>query len=202
MTKLQEIIRSKSEYELMDYMNNSDKYSSEAIKEAVDELRKRGKNFTDEESIDIKSKIEKQVENENEEGAWNTKSWKRNIVTDLNAPLLYSKGAVGFFSLIFSPIFGAVLLSSNIQGKNKKWVVTGYGIAWTGIVIVFANIVPMKNQNLVLLFNLGGSLGLTTTFWDKCVGKEIKYRAKPIWKPLIISIIIIIPIILAMIYEN
>ena len=53
---------------------------------------------------------------------------------------------------------------------------------------------------LTALLNAGGGLALTTTFWDKFVGKEIKYRARPPWIPLIIAFIITLPIVLSIIY--
>jgi hypothetical protein len=62
-----------------------------------------------------------------------------------------------------------------------------------------ANIVPTSIY-YVMILNTAGGLALTSTFWDKYVGKETKYRAKPIWKPLTISVIITIPFLLALIY--
>jgi hypothetical protein len=50
------------------------------------------------------------------------------------------------------------------------------------------------------MLNTVGGLGLVSTFWNKYVGQETVYRAKPIWKALIISIIITIPFLLAIIY--
>jgi hypothetical protein len=77
--------------------------------------------------------------------------------------------------------------------------VIGFGIIYTAVSIIILNLIP-PNSFYVFLLNTAGGLGLTSTFWDKYVGKETKYRAKPIWKPLIISIIITIPFLLAIIY--
>lgn len=75
----------------------------------------------------------------------------------------------------------------------------GFGIFYTATSIAILNLLPQKTF-YALLFNTAGGFGLTSTFWDKYVRKEIKYRAKPIWKPLVISIIITIPFLLAIIY--
>jgi drug/metabolite transporter superfamily protein YnfA len=127
-------------------------------------------------------------------------SWTKNIVTDLDAPLLYSPRAVWGFSIFFTVIFGAVLLSSNLTDKKAKWIVIGFGIIYTSVVIFIMNLLPQPNTGLTLGLNGGGALILTQLFWNKYVGKETKFRTKPIWKPLIISIIITIPFLLAIIY--
>ncbi len=198
---LREVITGKSEEGLMDYLIHFNKYTSEAITTAVDELKRRGRNFTDEELKEIKIKIEtrKNADNEDDNPFVPSDSWKKNVVTDPNAPLLYSKGTIRAFSLLFSTIFGAVLLSSNINDSKRKWIVIGFGLIYTALTIVILNLIP-SNIFWGFLLNTAGGIGLTSTFWDKFVGKEIKYRSKPIWRPLIISIIITIPFLLAIIY--
>jgi len=190
----------KSEDGLADYLHNFKRYTPDAIKAAVDELKSRGRNFSEDELREIEIKIENRKSAEDEEDAlFASDSWKKSVVTDPNAPLLYSKGAIRAFSLVFSTIFGAVLLSSNVDDNKKKWIVIGFGVLYTALTIVIVNLIP-SNTIYVLLLNTAGGLGLTSTFWDKFVGKDTKYRSKPIWKPLIISIVITIPFLLAIIY--
>jgi len=191
----------KSEEGLIDYLNNFNKYTPEAITAAVDELKRRGRSFNDEELNEINIKIQNSTNAESEEDTlFASDSWKKSVVTDTNAPLLYSKGAIRAFSLLFSTIFGAVLLSSNINVTKRKWIVIGFGIIYTIMTIIIVNLIP-SNLIWVLFLNNAGGLGLATTFWDKYIGKEIKYRAKPIWKPLLITIIITTPFLLALIYD-
>lgn len=196
---------SKSEDGLMDYLTNFNKYTPDSIAVAVDELKRRGKNFTNEELNDIKSKIEarKKAESEDDE-LFVTKSWKDEGVSDPNAPLLYTKSTIRFFSTLFSVLFGAVLLAININDTKRKWIVIGFGTIYTALTIFIFNLIPPNMQirflYLTALLNAGGGLALTTTFWDKFVGKEIKYRARPPWIPLIIAFIITLPIVLSIIY--
>jgi drug/metabolite transporter superfamily protein YnfA len=129
-----------------------------------------------------------------------TNSWTKNIVTDLDAPQFYSPRAIWGFSVFFTVIFGAVLLSSNLTDKKAKWIVIGFGILYTTVVIVIMNLLPQPNTGLTIGLNGGGALILTSIFWGKYVGKETKFRTKQIWKPLIISILITIPFLLAIIY--
>ena len=197
---LREVMNGKTEEGLTDYLDNFQKYTPEAISSAVDELKRRGRNFSEEELKEIDLKIENRTKAESEDDTlFASNAWKQSVVTDPNAPLLYSKGAIRAFSLFFSTIFGAVLLSSNINDTKRKWMVIGFGIIYTTVTIIVLNLIP-PNTFYVLLLNTAGGLGLTSTFWDKYVGKETKYRARPIWKPLIISIIITIPFLLAIIY--
>src|SRR6267154_2370239 len=129
-----------------------------------------------------------------------TNSWTKNIVTDLDAPQFYSPRAIWGFSVFFTVIFGAVLLTSNLTDKKAKWIVIGFGILYTTVVIVIMNLLPQPNTGLTIGLNGGGALILTNIFWGKYVGKETKFRTKPIWKQLIISVLITIPFLLALIY--
>lgn len=190
----------KSEEGLNEYVINIDKYVSGAVIAAVDELKKRGHNFTSEELKDIEIKINKKIQSEKKnDNFWSSNSSLENVVDDPDAPLLYSKGAIIGFSVIFTVIFGAVLLASNLQDKKKKWTVIGVGIVYTIIVIIVSNQTPAPGS-LTFALNTGGGYALTASFWDKYIGEKTKFRNKPVWKPLIISIIVIIPIIIAEIY--
>jgi hypothetical protein len=53
-----------------------------------------------------------------------------------------------------------------------------------------------------LTFGVNGIGGwiMTQFFWNKYIGEETKYRTKPIWKPLIISLVITIPFLLTIIF--
>lgn len=199
---LGEVMRGKPDEGLNDYINNFGKYTPEAIAAATQELKKRGREFSNQELEDIDLKIQARATAEYEEATlWAKDIVDNNIVIDPKAPLLYSKGAIRAFSFVFTVLFGAFLLSDNIIGKKKKLMVIGFGIAYTTMSIILLNIIP-SNNFWVLLLNGAGGLGLTTTFWDKYVGKDVKYRSKPIWLPLIISIIISIPILLITIYSR
>jgi hypothetical protein len=196
----EELMTQKSDVELIEYLSDIDRYMSGAIIAAVKELKKRGQKFTDDELNDIKEKIAKKIETEEEEDiSWNSNSWKKKVVTDQNAPLLYSHGVILAFSTIFTVIFGAVLLSINISDKKKKLTLIGFGILYTTLVIIISNLIPQISL-LTIAMNAGGGFILTSTFWNKYVGKETKYRTKSIWAPLIISIVITIPFLLALIY--
>jgi len=127
-------------------------------------------------------------------------NWTKNVVTDQEAPQFYSPRAIWGFSVFFTVIFGAVLLALNLTDRKAKWIVIGVGVLYTAAAIFIINLLPQPNTGITIGLNTGGALLLTNLFWDKYVGKETKFRTKQIWKPLIISILISIPFLLALIY--
>lgn len=191
----------KTETELKTVIADSKSYVEEARQAAIWELEER--NLKSDEIVEAEqvlahemaSKLETQNESIFERG-------KKYITDDPNAPEFYSKRAITMFSALFSTIFGAVLLMSNLKAvdnrKGRFWVLV-FGIIYTTLIIVVLNQFE-TNTNLALFFNIGGALILTEVFWNKQIGKELKHRKKKIWKPLIISIIITIPFILAIVY--
>ncbi len=196
----EKLMTKKSDDGLMEYVTNINRYTPESIIAAVNELKKRGRQFTEEELGTTKIKIQEKSEAEKKENEiWSTNSWKENVVDNPNAPQYYSHRAIWGFSTVFTVVFGAVLLSSNVTDKKAKWIIVGFGFLYTSVAIVILNQLP-RNTGMAFLLNASGAYILTQIFWNKYVGKETKYRTKEIWKPLIISIIIMIPIILAVIY--
>jgi len=121
----------------------------------------------------------------------------RNLVRDEDAPPLFTKRAIYGFSVFFTVIFGAVLLAINLKENPKaRTFVILFGIAYTSFAIYILNIME-RSTSLTLLVNMVGAAALNSFFWDRYIGKNTSYRAKQVWKPLIISILIAIPFIWA-----
>jgi hypothetical protein len=200
-THFEELMANKTVEELLEFISNFDRYSSQAITAAVNELKVRGQNFSDEELKSINEKIKKKKEIEEEEDIFrSSKSLRKNVVTDPNAPSLYSQVAIMAFSTIFTVIFGSVLLSLNIANRNDKLKVIGVGVVFTTLAILIGNLVPHSTL-YVLFFNGIGGYILTSDFWNRYIGRETKYRTKSIWIPLIISIVITVLLLVPMIYK-
>jgi len=106
----------KSEKELMDYLTNFNKYTGDAITAAVDELRERGKIFTEQELIDIKEKIEISVKSEKEaDSLWSFDSAKEDL---LNQPPRTSRDKIKNAFSVFIPtegyFFTPIIVNVNI----------------------------------------------------------------------------------------
>lgn len=190
----------KSNEGLQEYIDNLEKYTPTAVRAAVDELKKRGRVFTDDEVNQIESNIEKhQVmyrQWEDESGGWLTKG-NRNIVDDPSAPEYYSERAVYAFSLLFNVFFGSVLVAMNInrtENKKSSWTAFLFGIGYTGLQIITLSNIP-RNIGLTYLINFAGALLLHYFFLRKYIDKDTKYRARPTSIPFAIALAITIPLL-------
>ncbi|MHA6278637.1 hypothetical protein ACXYMT_00510 [Salinimicrobium sp. CAU 1759] len=123
---------------------------------------------------------------------FNTQESDTNIVAQLEQelPKLYSKRLILSFSILFSTIFAAALLISNLRRLEKQaaaaWVLLfaiGYIIA-TAIIMTAFNLSPSLN----VIANVIGAAILNEFFWNKYLGSEIEYEKKSWVKPTLISI--------------
>lgn len=192
----------RSETELENYLINTKNFTPEAVSAAIAELEVRGRVFQDEELADVKAiinqKLEARSKLEQENYTGNNSSPGYSKSNDM--PEYYSNRAVYFFSIFFSVIFGAVLLAVNIKdNKTARWNIIGFGILYTVIALVVLNVFAITSIWSILINAIGGSI-LAGYFWNKYLGSSIKYQTKPIWKPLLISLLITIPFVAAMLY--
>ena len=126
-------------------------------------------------------------------------------ITSGDNPKIYSKKAIWGFSFFFTSIFGGVLLMQNLRdiGKKKEAnMILFLSILFTAISIYIVNIPDKPKTSLTYLCNTVGGLILTEFFYKKYFPNESNYEKKKIWKPLIISILITIPFIIAIIYAG
>lgn len=116
---------------------------------------------------------------------------------------IYSKKAIWGFSIFFSSIFGGVLLMQNLKDINRRkeaFIVLVLSIIYTALTIFIVNIPSKPNSSLTFVCNAIGGLILSNYVFPKYFSEQDKYENKKIWKPLIISILITIPFVLAAIY--
>lgn len=116
---------------------------------------------------------------------------------------IYSENVILIFSVLFSTIFGAVLLMHNLIGIGKKrlaYYVLGGSILYTILTIFLVNIPEEPKSSYSILLNVIGGSVLVHVFHKRNFIDESIYEKKKFWKPLIISILICIPFVLALIY--
>ncbi len=119
-------------------------------------------------------------------------------------PKIYSKRAIRGFSIFFTSIFGGVLLMQNLIDIGKKKEATHIlilSIIFTALTITVVNISGKPQSSLTLLCNIIGGYILSDFFYKRYFPDDEKYEKKKIWRPLIISIFITIPFVLAAIYS-
>jgi hypothetical protein len=188
--------------ELNERVNNREKYLPETVEASVDELKHRGVSFSDEElkviGEDMQARRD-QANSQNSSGGLFRNADKKMQVKDPDAPVFYSKGAIYGFSILFSVLFGSVMLAININQTPKRgraiWVVL-YGFIYTALeVIIGYGMHPGSDSSFAVIGGIIGTIPLNSWFWRSYLGNATLYRAKPVWIPLIIGLIIWIPLI-------
>jgi hypothetical protein len=184
----------KSNTELENIFENKSDYTDEAVQAVIWELENR--NLIEKTEI---SYLETQVNTDIAETSTPKEDLENNEspFEELVLPILYSKKAIQGFSILFSTIFGVFLLMSNLKAMNKpkaRVEVLVFGIAYSIFTVILLNYLP-KMFFITLLFNIIGYAVLTEYYWNRNLGKDLQYRKKEIWKPLIISISILVLLI-------
>jgi hypothetical protein len=106
-------------------------------------------------------------------------------------PRLYSKTLILVFAILFSTIFSAVLLMSNLKSLGKRGAgiqVLIFGVIYlilTGAVLQLLSLQP----SYTFIANVIGAAILNEYFWNKHIG-HIDYIKKGWLKPLAVSLLI------------
>jgi hypothetical protein len=178
----------KSNQELEAILQEKSEYTAEALQAAIWELENR--NLIQKDEIILEETIPTQETQISEKA-------NESTFEEFETPILYSKKAIQGFTIFFSPIFGAVLLMSNLKAVNKlkaRSQVLVFGIGYTLLSVVILDYLP-KNFLITLVFNLIGYVILTEFFWNNNLGKDLQHTKKQIKKPLIISILILLGLV-------
>ncbi len=179
------IMQKKPTEELLRIAKEKGKEPADKVNAALSELKNRGFDEAAYSQINEKANVK-----------------ERAPKLDENAPTLYSEKVIYVFSILFSVLFGGILLAINLKEvDNRK------GIAPTIIFSLTYSILSVYILNRInasttttLIFALIGATLLNEIFWKKYIGKDIAYHRKSYIKPLIIALIIFVPIIILYIW--
>ena len=125
-------------------------------------------------------------------------NWNKNVVIDDFSPRLYSKRVIYVFCVLFAVVFGGVLFIGNLktlQIEKPIKIIWAYILLYTAFTIIVVSSFPTVRFGL--LFNILGAIPFYSFFWKKYMGDDLKYRKKPFTKPLLISLLIMSPFIIA-----
>ncbi len=115
---------------------------------------------------------------------------------DENSPTLYSKRLIYTFAILFSVIFGGIMLAINLKAVNNKKGI--YPVIIFSVLYFALSIYILEQMNAgtsgTLVLGAIGALILNNVFWNKYIGKETLYHKKSYVKPLIIALSIFIPL--------
>jgi magnesium-transporting ATPase (P-type) len=182
-------MRLKSNKELETILKKKNDYTQEAIQAVIWEMENR--NLIDKSDVLYKNTFKENNQIDTDEKNLDN---NENPSKELILPVLYSKRAIQGFTIFFTTIFGAVLLMYNLKEMNKlkeRNQVLIFGIVFTILSAILLNYLP-KMIFTTLLFNLIGYAVLIEFFWKNNIEKELEYAKKEVWKPLTISIIILL----------
>lgn len=128
---------------------------------------------------------------------------KQEVQTSKAPIKIYSENVIQGFSVIFSSVFGTILLMENLIAIGKKglaYAVLGASVLYTILTIFLVNIPKEPKLSYVLILNIIGGFLLVHIFHKRHFMDESIYEKKHIRKPLIISLLIAIPMVLAMVF--
>ena len=195
----------KSDEELLDTIENRPLYLPETIEASVEELKSRGHVFSEEELTVINDDVEAHQRNAAMTVArigFINNTYKNNIVQDPDAPSFYSRRAIYGFTFFFGALFGSIMLAININKTQKPanaiWVIL-FGIAFTAMQVVILESAH-TSSSLSILFAIASASVLEYFFWSRFIGNATFYRAKPIWIPLIIGVVLAALVLTSMLH--
>lgn len=192
MATLKKILSAKTDDQLKYYLEHVDKHTSEGVRTALAELKSRNVELPE----DIDEQTEEKIKLKESTNYDSLKGWRKNIIKDIDAPEYYSQTAIYVFSILFSVLFGSVMMAINLKNTGKRWgTPILFGLVFTFGQINLAQFIPNPSIGASLIINAVGVAIMYQLFWNKSIGKDTKYRAKPIWVPLIIGILLIIPLV-------
>ncbi len=123
----------------------------------------------------------------------------RNITSDPSDPILYSRFSIRFFAIFCSTFLGGILMAINLHRLNRKmelFLVLLFSFLFTlGGALLFTNYGP-KFANILIIFNLVGSLILEELYWNRVIGRHFKYRRRQIWPVVLAVFLFAIPVLL------
>jgi hypothetical protein len=198
----------RTDEELKERIDNRQNYMPETVDAALIELQKRGVEFTDQELDVIHADVRAHRQNaamvDGRLGFFNSNT--KNVVTlDPDAPSMYSRRALYVFTVFFGALFGSIMLAMNIsktaKAINAVWVIL-FGAAFTGLQVYIMNTYaqPGSGGSGAIIGGLIAAYCLDYLFWKNFIGYATFYRAKPIWVPLAIGVVIIGLLVLGIIY--
>jgi hypothetical protein len=121
---------------------------------------------------------------------------------DPRLPRIYSSNTILFFSIIFAPIFSAVMMTLDlfrVEAKRAGIAVLLLSILYEAGVVWLINLSEKPMTHLTYLLNILGGMILAKVIHPRYFPDEKVFPKRKILGALIVSILITIPFIWAMI---
>lgn len=183
----------KTDAELRYIIDNRENYLPESVLGALDELKNRGTEFSDEEIRVVEEDMQARMDiaaNTAQSSSFFADSGRDLQVEDPDAYQLYSRRVIKAFTFFFSPVFGAILMAMNMSKTRNgagmfQVIVFGFGmILLDNLIVAYAGL----NASFNIVLSFINAYLIDMLFWDKYIGKATLYKPRSFWVPLIIGL--------------
>jgi hypothetical protein len=197
----------KTDAELHYIIDNRENYLPESVLGAMDELKNRGTEFSDEEVRVVEEDMQARMEianNAAQSSSFFADSGRDLQVEDPDAYPFYSRRVIKAFTFFFSPVFGAILMAMNISKTRNgagmfQVIVFGFGmILVDNLIVAYAGL----NASFNVVLSFVNAYLIDMLFWDKYVGKATLYKPRSFWVPLIIGLALSALLLAAIYYQG
>ena len=192
--KYSDEMREKSNFDLQELVRNYQNEDKMFVIAALRELERRDVLYPEDRKLleDLEDEMKTPVRFEKDVLPVTPFSMFRDpdIVDDFKAPKLYSRYAIRFFAIIFSTLFGGILLAINFNRLGKKReiaFVVVFSLLYSILVYRVTVLKPENAATITLIMNLLGSLILEEFFWKRYIGRHFKFRKQAITGALMVG---------------
>lgn len=179
---LEKLMASKTDDELDDYLIDIKLYSANEVRSAMRELEKRGKYMNQLQRDYFQKVIQSKLAEESED-----------------TPVYYPRQSVFIYSMLLPVIFGFIVFALNLKNQRDKWVVIGFGITFFTVGVCLGSMLNAPAR-IPLLFNIIGAIIIESFLWNRYIGKDVLYKKRSMWAPVLIALAIVIPVALVSLY--
>jgi hypothetical protein len=183
----------KTDTELRYIIDNRENYLPESVLGAMEQLKNRGTEFSDEEVRVVEEDMQARMEiaaNAAQSSNFFADSGRDLQVEDPDAYVFYSRRVIKAFTFFFSPVFGAILMAMNMS-KAKDYAGISRVILFGLGLIIAENIIVAAiglNASINIIVAFLNAYLIDLLFWDKYIGKATLYKPRSFWVPLIVGL--------------
>lgn len=169
------VMQAKTKLELVEIVENPDRYQEEALEAAQDELSSRqGREnllIKEDGAVEISVEIDKR-------------------------PSIYPRWSITVFTLVFSPIVSSIMLAINLDSIGKRrsildLMIVSIGMYATSLIFIFMFVgTDLWARIIGVMFGIPIAFVMDEFFWKKNITNPSAYRRSSLREPLIAGAII------------
>lgn len=182
-------IAKKTNYELIEILNNKEKFKDEILLLTIKEMDNRG--LTHPSLDELKQQLIS--EDENSDFRERKEDQEKKGLKDLDSlPKLYSNVTIYLFSVFFGVYFGGILFILNLKAAKAKgiWEVIAFVILYMMVMITFLQTQGSYDVLLVFFMNAIGGVILNTLFKQRFLSHVKIFEKRNGFYPLLVGMLV------------